>query len=470
MSFTRNTINFTERFGKSIGICFYWFGGARRRTRGVNPLPSNSQETVLLQIEDDKPTVFTPKALKWDEITIADEIELQEPHSSAQIERRDVDQIIEEPDGRVILKFQSLSCREDPSLPNPSNSSNFRRSFSECSSQTGNLDQPQRYRFQSPIPEPIIDPPSPSSSGIGNTINTITKLDFTINWPVLKIDYYSEKHSTLRKWFEVINFDLREQIKKEWIADMERLRVSIPFFLWFPTFTSKYGLPEIYSQPSLNVQNILFKIWPSIKINNSHKNHDNYTTAYSNIILLNKIQQQLDALSNKSYSTPCKTSNQNPNIETKERKTVNKPAKEFTNKIPLAINKISCENSSPNPLSEKDDIPSSSFKAPLTKGKELNGRPKQNTKEASFQKIAPSLSLTNIGRQIPSPNPVQKINQIKGEIKHLKNEVIKLKTNDLTFEAKLAPTQKSSKFEVPKTTQIAVSNIPKKQSTITFQN
>jgi len=86
-------------------------------TRFPNPLPSNSQETILLQIEDDKPTVFTPKALKWDEITISDVIELQEPQPSAQIERRDIDQIIEEPDGRVILKFRSFSQREDPSHP-----------------------------------------------------------------------------------------------------------------------------------------------------------------------------------------------------------------------------------------------------------------------------------------------------------------------------------------------------------------
>jgi len=40
------------------------------------------------------------------------------------------------------------------------------------------------------------------------------------------------------KWFEVIDFDLREQIKRVWITDMERLHVGIPFFLWFPTFTS----------------------------------------------------------------------------------------------------------------------------------------------------------------------------------------------------------------------------------------
>ena len=90
-------------------------------TRFLTPLLSNSQETVLLQIEDDKPTVFTPKHLKWDEITLPDEIELHKPQPSAQIERRDIDQIIEEPNGRFILKFQSLSIIEDTSSPGPSN-------------------------------------------------------------------------------------------------------------------------------------------------------------------------------------------------------------------------------------------------------------------------------------------------------------------------------------------------------------
>ena len=262
-------------------------------TRFLNPLPSNSQETILLQIEDDKPTVFTPKALKWDEITIPNVIELQEPQITAQIERRDIEQIIEEPDGKVVLKFRSLSCRDDPSLHD---SSNFRRSFSDIPSQTGNLDPSQRYRFRSPIPEPIIDPPSPSSSGIGNTINMLTKVDFTINWSLLKIDYDSDKHSALRKWLEVIDFTLREQIKKEWIADMERLRVSIPFFLWFPTFTSKHGISDPYSKPSLTIQNILYNIWPNLKDKISRKSQDDFTTVSSNSILLDQIQQQLNAL------------------------------------------------------------------------------------------------------------------------------------------------------------------------------
>ena len=60
-------------------------------TRFLNHLPSNSQETVLFQIEDDKPTIFTPKLLKWDEITLPDEIELQKPQPSVQVEGRDID-------------------------------------------------------------------------------------------------------------------------------------------------------------------------------------------------------------------------------------------------------------------------------------------------------------------------------------------------------------------------------------------
>ena len=44
--------------------------------RYFNPLPSNSQETVLLQIEDDKPTLFTPKLLKWEEVSLPDELEI----------------------------------------------------------------------------------------------------------------------------------------------------------------------------------------------------------------------------------------------------------------------------------------------------------------------------------------------------------------------------------------------------------
>jgi len=42
---------------------------------------------------------------------------------------------------------------------------------------------------------------------------------------------------------------------------MERLRVNIPLFRWFPTFASKHGLQNVFSQPSLHVQTTLFKVW-----------------------------------------------------------------------------------------------------------------------------------------------------------------------------------------------------------------
>jgi len=88
----------------------------------LSPFPSNSQESILLQIEGDKPTVFTPKLLKWDEFTFLDELEIPNTQPPAQIERKYIDQIIEEPDDRVILKFWSSFMREDLSLLEPSNS------------------------------------------------------------------------------------------------------------------------------------------------------------------------------------------------------------------------------------------------------------------------------------------------------------------------------------------------------------
>ena len=78
----------------------------------------------------------------------------------------------------MILKFRSHSIREEPSIPGPSN---FRLFFSEFSSRSEPLDHSQRYRFRAPIPEPVLDPPLPTSSGIGAAINVLTKPGFTIS-------------------------------------------------------------------------------------------------------------------------------------------------------------------------------------------------------------------------------------------------------------------------------------------------
>ena len=65
-----------------------------------NPLPSNSKETNLLHIEDDKPQVFTLKFLKWDEVTISEAIELEDAQSASHDkseQMNDIEQIIEDP-------------------------------------------------------------------------------------------------------------------------------------------------------------------------------------------------------------------------------------------------------------------------------------------------------------------------------------------------------------------------------------
>jgi len=144
--------------------------------RYLSPQPSNSQETILVQIEDDKPTVFTPKLFKWEEISLPDELQSPNCVPPAQINRRDIDQIVEEPDGRVILRFRSKSICENISIPE---SSHYHRSFSYYSAKSEPLDNSRQYRFHNLITEPIVDPPSPSDSSIGVGINVIINPDFS---------------------------------------------------------------------------------------------------------------------------------------------------------------------------------------------------------------------------------------------------------------------------------------------------
>ena len=104
-------------------------------TKVSSILPRNSKETILLQIEDDKPPVFTPKIIKWKEITIPEAIELEDVQSASHDKSKqlkDIEQIIEEPDGVVPLRLCS-SC-EPINLPSTSRS---RKSISDFHSNRG---------------------------------------------------------------------------------------------------------------------------------------------------------------------------------------------------------------------------------------------------------------------------------------------------------------------------------------------
>ena len=84
----------------------------------------------------------------------------------------------------------------------------------------------------------------------------------------------------------------------------------------------------------------------------SRKDQDDFTTAFSNTMLLNQITQQLKALNLDSPSTSCidKTCVQNQDIETEsedsEEETITELAQNFEDENPLEINKIKYENTS----------------------------------------------------------------------------------------------------------------------------
>jgi len=135
----------------------------------------------------------------------------------------DIEQIIEEPDGIVLLRFRSF--REPTNLPSTSPS---RNSFSNFDPDRGiPTKNPQNCRFKSPIAEPVTnDPPSPSSTGIGYRHNVLINSNFTIDWPFHKEDYYSTSNASKRQWFEEIDRNLRGKVKKECIADMQKVAKS----------------------------------------------------------------------------------------------------------------------------------------------------------------------------------------------------------------------------------------------------
>jgi len=223
--------------------------------------------------------------------------------------------------------------------------------------------------------------------------------------------------------------------------------MSVFLAFYVPTFTSKFELPEVYSQPSMNVQTTLFKVWyfvkdgsvsaihppvsdlklqldgvsylaspfrkgwegdgtatysdvqklhqqlnytntaistlagklnhvatrmddiqttipnlaetyansiskPFFKVDGvSRKDQDDFTTAFSNTMLLNQTTQQLKALNLDSPSTSCidKTCVQNQDIETESEdseETITELAQNFEDEYPLEINKLKYENTS----------------------------------------------------------------------------------------------------------------------------
>ena len=90
---------------------------ANLNTKFLNTLPLNTKVTVLLQIEDEKPQVFSPKLVKRDAITIPEAIEVEEAQPTSIEKSRqkiNIEQIIEEHFSRVLLRFCSFREPTNP--------------------------------------------------------------------------------------------------------------------------------------------------------------------------------------------------------------------------------------------------------------------------------------------------------------------------------------------------------------------
>ncbi|KAI5664770.1 hypothetical protein M9H77_24093 [Catharanthus roseus] len=133
-------------------------------------IPTSRDETVLLHIEAEQSKTFTPKRLKWHEITIPDEFQIENPHPFPHIERNEISQIIEEPNGNVLIRFNSVREQESGSkIPIEPSRHSFaqsrRRSFAESSEQSFRMPNSIHVHHTAPIPEVSTSPPlSPTAS------------------------------------------------------------------------------------------------------------------------------------------------------------------------------------------------------------------------------------------------------------------------------------------------------------------
>ena len=76
----------------------------------LNPkciLEPSLDEAIALKAESDNITSFTGKLLKWNELTIPQQFIIQNTRTPRNTVQKNVQQIIEEPDGKVLIRFYS---------------------------------------------------------------------------------------------------------------------------------------------------------------------------------------------------------------------------------------------------------------------------------------------------------------------------------------------------------------------------
>ena len=79
-------------------------------------LQDDKGETTILAVHSkDTPTAtYTPRQLKWDEITIPDQWKIKITQPPRNFEQKNISKIIEQKDGKILLRFGSY---KDPLPP-----------------------------------------------------------------------------------------------------------------------------------------------------------------------------------------------------------------------------------------------------------------------------------------------------------------------------------------------------------------
>ncbi|KAI5659856.1 hypothetical protein M9H77_28649 [Catharanthus roseus] len=211
-------------------------------------IPTSRDETVLLHIDAEQSKTFTPKRLKWHEITIPDEFQIENPHPCPDIERKEISQIIEEPNGNVLIRFNSMREHGSSSIPMEPSRHSFahprRQSYAESSEQSFRIPNAIHVHHTAPIPEVSTSPPlSPTASQMKGEIDVIHKVT-NIDFNSLEKDIFDPENDEKRNWFFQINPFYQKQIKQEWISDIHRLNTPFDFFCWLEYFLIKQGFED----------------------------------------------------------------------------------------------------------------------------------------------------------------------------------------------------------------------------------
>ncbi|KAI5664172.1 hypothetical protein M9H77_23495 [Catharanthus roseus] len=177
------------------------------------------------------------------------------------IERTEISQILEEPNGNILIRFNSMreqgSCSHFSIPPDPS-----RYSFAESTS-TFQIPPPIHVHHTAPIPEVSKSPPSsPTASQMKGEIDVIHKV-INIDFDSLETDIFYSENDEKRNWFFQLDSCYQDKIKQEWISDINRLNTPFDFFCWLEYFLIKQGFEEtdFFKISHINVHTCLAKKW-----------------------------------------------------------------------------------------------------------------------------------------------------------------------------------------------------------------